>query len=112
MSPSAAALIPFSEVSHSLEQRGNILGRTNVFKGHGQEFVPGITILAYGGHVDGEKAQCFPVKDPSRVRIVLKQLPVPLLALLEHFSGPLALRNIARNSIDSFLPGDGYCIPQ
>ena len=83
MPPGTAALISVSEGSHSFEQGGNILGRANVFEGHGQEFVPGIAVLAHRGGVYRKKAQRLPVKDPGRMWIVVKQFAVPLFALPE-----------------------------
>src|SRR5450432_1645853 len=94
MPPSSVALISVSEGSHSFEQGGYILRRANVFDGHGQEFVPGITVLAYCGGVYRKKAQRLPVKHPGRMWIVLEQFAVPLVALPEHLFGPLALGHV------------------
>src|ERR1039458_7968017 len=98
MPPGAAALISLSEGSHSFERSGNILGRAKVFEGHGQEFFPGIAVLAHCGGIYRKKAQRLPVKDPSWMGIVFKQFAVPLFALLEQLFGPLALGDIRADS--------------
>src|ERR1700733_299863 len=95
MPPGAAALISLPEGFYSFEQGRNILRRTNVFESHGQEFVPGKAVLAHRSVVHREKAQSLPVKDPGRMRIVVKQLAVPLFALPQQRFSPPTLSNVA-----------------
>src|SRR5580704_8166979 len=95
MPPRAAVLGPVSESLHGFDHGGNILGRANVFEGHGEEFVPGIAVLAHCGGVYREKAQRLPIEDPGRMRVVVKQFAVPLVALPEQFFRPSTLSDIA-----------------
>src|ERR1700730_19060077 len=99
MPPGAAALISLSEGFHSFEQGGNVLGRTNIFEGHGQELVPGIAVLAHGGGIYRKKAQRLPVKNPGRMWIVVKQFAVPLVALPQQLFRSPTLSNVARPCI-------------
>src|SRR5579872_247561 len=97
MPPGAAALITLSQGSHRFEQGGNILGRANVYEGHSQELVPGIAVLAHSSCVYRKKAQCFPVKDPSWLWIVVKQFAVVLFAFLEQLFRSATFGDVAGN---------------
>src|SRR5579862_8650594 len=95
MPPGAAALISLAEGFHSFEQRGYILGRAYVFESHSLEFILGIAVLAHCRGIYCKKAQGLAVKDPGRMRIVVKQFAVPLFALLQPLFRSPVFSNVA-----------------
>jgi hypothetical protein len=70
-----------------LRGRGDVLldglglfRRVNVTDRHREEFVAGIPTVTDGGVVDGEDGQRFLVVDPHRLRVVVEEQPILLLA--------------------------------
>ena len=93
--PEANLLTSIRETADHFQHSGNVLGRPDVFDGHGEEFIAGISVLTYRGGVYREKSQGFAVIDPGGMWIIIEQLPVPLFALMQQPFRMLALGNVA-----------------
>src|SRR6266853_1534328 len=93
--PEANLLTSIFGAEDPFQHSGNVFGRPDVFDGHGEEFVAGITVLTYRSGVNREKSQGFAVIDPGGMWIMIEQLPVPLFALMQQPFRMLALGNVA-----------------
>src|SRR5579862_7705211 len=97
MPPDANFVAFVFDISDVVEQDGDVLGRAYVFDRHRQKLRGGIAVVAYRSRVHGKESKRLPVINPSGLRIVVEQFPVPLITLPYQFFGPTVLRDIARD---------------
>jgi len=88
VAPDPRLVEPLVHPCDVLQQRRDVLGRADVFDGHPQELLAGVTVPPDGGVVDRQEGERFQIVDPHRVWIVLKQQPIGFLGSPSGGSAP------------------------
>src|SRR5258706_607598 len=100
--PRHALHVGTARVLKVLEQLGDVLGRAELLRGHGQKLFPRIAVVVDGSPVDGEETQGLVFHDPHRTGMDIEQHPVALFAVFQLFLRARLVRDVLADAVVPF----------